>query len=324
MNDYENRPVLVTGAAGFIGRWVCRELTRAGANLRMIVRRADQLETVADDYGIRGRIHVADLASRGSFGEAFRVGQPAVVFNLAGYGVDPNERDDELMWRLNVGLVEEILEAIEAAPADDGWTGARLVHAGSAFEYGLLQGRIDEKARPEPENAYGKSKLEATRRVVEASGERGLRAVSARLATVYGPGDHGHRLLPSLLRAAEQQEALKLTGGKQERDFTFVGDVVEGMLRLGSLTAGIPPLANLATGTLVSVREFVEAARDELELDPELLLLGLLPYREDEVWQGPLDVTLLERVLDWLPQTGPREGIAATRDFTPGAGGSES
>jgi len=323
MNDYANRPVLVTGAAGFIRRWVCRELTRAQADPRMIVRRADQLDTLADDESIHGQIQIADLATRGGFGEAYRTGSPAVVFNLAGYGVDPDERDDELMWRLNVGLVEEILDAIETAPADDDWTGARLVHTGSAFEYGLLPGRIDEHAQPQPDNPYGKSKLEATRRVVEASRERGIRAVSARLATVYGPGEHVHRLLPSLQRAARLREPLKLTGGKQERDFTFVGDVAEGLLRLGSVT-DVPPVVNLATGSLISVRDFVELARDELGMDPELLLLGALPYREDEVWQGPLNVDLLDHVLNWLPRTGPREGIAATWGFTPGSRGDES
>ena len=148
--------------------------------------------------------------------------------------------------------------------------------------------------------------------------------MSARLATVYGPGEHDHRLLPSLLRAAASRQPLKLTAGKQERDFTFVGDVVEGMLRLGSLSADIPPVVNLATGNPVSVREFVESARDQLEVDPELLLLGALPYREDEVWQGPLNVTLLDNLLAWRPRIGLHEGIAAARDFTPGSRGDDS
>jgi UDP-glucose 4-epimerase len=313
---YREVRVLVTGATGFVGRWVTLSLSQAGADLIAVTRDADSLEAVCSRWGFQAKAFIADLSQPGAFRKVFRETRPAVVFHLAGYGVDPSERDETTMRRLNVELAEEVADTVAAhANHDVGWRGLRLVNTGSAFEYGIISGPIHEHTKPNPNGLYGRTKLEGTRCIQEARERIGLRAGTARLTTVYGPGEHENRLLPSLLRIAELGEPLDLTGGKQERDFTFVGDVAEGLLRLGTLSDLPEGIVNLATGRLSTVRSFVESARGILGIREELLRLGSIPYRADEVWQGPLDVARLETLLHWRPPTGIREGIGMSRDF---------
>lgn len=304
--------MLVTGASGFIGRWVARALTQTGATVTVTGRDRGALEMVCARYGITGATLLADLSRPGEFARLYAEAQPEVIFNLAGYGIDREEKNDALAEALNTRLVEEALHVIGAAPSG-GWQGLRLVHTGSAFEYGAVDGTVFEETPARPVATYGRTKLTATQQVV-AQTTRGLPAAVARLFTVYGPGEHANRLLPSLLRAARTGEPLPMTGGKQQRDFTYVEDVAEGLLRLGLLREP-PGVVNLATGHLTSIREFAETAATLLGLREGQLQVGALPYRGDETQQGPTDVTKLKKLVFWRPSTSVREGIQKAIEF---------
>jgi nucleoside-diphosphate-sugar epimerase len=307
LQRFRGVPVLLTGATGFVGRALWEALAHAGARVFAVGRDPVLLARAAAGKP-ESRIVAADLARPGVLAALHRTTAPAVLFNLAGYGVRPTERDHALSLRINAALPVEAAQA--ASGSSNGWTGQRLVHVGSAFEYGCVEGTVTEGTDPAPATQYGLHKLEGTRRVAEARAA-GARATTARICTVYGPGEHPHRLLPTLLRAAATDETVELTAGEQERDFTFVRDVAEGLMRL-ALAPGAPPVVNLATGTACTVRAFAEAAMAEAGLEPFRVRFGALPYRPDEVWQGPVDVSLLRRTLDWSPPVGVAEGVRTT------------
>lgn len=317
---YRERRVLVTGASGFIGRWVGRALAQAGADVWLAGRDRRAVAAACNCCGFAGTLCEADFALPGEFARLWREVRPAVTFNLAGYGIDREEKDDALAAALNTRLVNEILQTL-AEHGDETWPGQQLVHTGSAFEYGTVQGTLNEETPPAPVATYGRTKLAATEQVAAAAA-RGMRITTARLFTVYGPGEHANRLLPSLLRAAQTGETLPMTGGKQQRDFTYVEEVAEGLLRLGVQREPVGTI-NLATGRLTSIREFAETAAELLGLREGQLQLGALPYRGDETQQGPTDVTRLKKLLFWKPTLPVREGIRKTIEFERARGGSQ-
>lgn len=310
---YRGRRVLVTGASGFIGRWVARALSRAGADLWLLGRNLEALHAVCADFGIHGHVRTANLAEPGAYSQVHRELHPEITFNLAGYGVDPEEREPRLYEAMNSFLVAEIAEAIAESPGS-GWPGLRLVHVGSASEYGPVGDPLTESAPARPTSLYGQTKLDGTERLLAVRRRKGCRALVARLFTVYGPGEHPGRLLPSLLRAARTGERLALTSGTQRRDFTYVEDVAEGLLRLGVLDQ-VPGLVNLATGKLTPVRQFAECAARIVGLRPGQTQFGALPTRSDEPQQGCPDLSLLETLLGWRPATPIAEGIHRAWEF---------
>jgi GDP-4-dehydro-6-deoxy-D-mannose reductase len=131
----------------------------------------------------------------------------------------------------------------------------------------------------------------------------------ARLFAVYGPGEHDGRLLPSLQRLARTGGRIGLTAGHQRRDFTYVEDAVEGLLRLA--VSPVPPgtVVNVATGTLTSVRDFALTAAALLRLDPAALDFGALPTRPEEMVHDVVDVTRLEALTGWRPRTSVADGL---------------
>lgn len=309
-SPYEGATAVVLGASGFIGAWTTRALASQGARVHAVVRDVERAASLFETLDVV--LLEADLAEPDAVAHVMARTRPHIVFNLAGYGVDPGERDPGAMERINVQLVGALCDSLMDSPTTE-WQGLRLVHTGSALEYGRAEGPLHEELEPQPTTEYGRTKLAATG-IVAAAGSQGLPALTARLFTVYGPGEHPARLLPSLLRLAREGGRLALTAGEQQRDFTFVGDVVEGLLRLGVHDVAPGTVVHLATGELRSVRSFAETAARVLGIEPGALDFGAVPTRPEEMFHGVVDVTRLQQILSWRPATSIAEGVRQTRE----------
>jgi nucleoside-diphosphate-sugar epimerase len=312
--SYRGSRALVLGASGFVGRWVAWALRERGAHTVAAVRDGDR---AARRAGLGDGIELLEIDLRRldeipRFLERVR---PAIVFNLAGYGIDPSEREERLAYLINSEMVSALGECMARMQSKE-WAGQALVHVGSAAEYGAIEGDLDEESRCRPSGLYGASKLAGTRQLKEVAAKSGLRALTARLFTLYGFGEHPRRLLPSLIEASRERKPLDLTAGRQLRDFTYVEDVVEGLLRLGLSQAEPGEVVNLATGRLTSVRRFSETAASLLGIPASHLRFGALPTRPDEMQHDPVTVERLRELISWTPPTTVEEGIRRTVQLT--------
>ncbi len=305
---------MVLGASGFIGRWVSRLICRTGARPYLVARDVQSAKRVFSDYEISGEIIEADLCRPDSISELIARIKPDVVFNLAGYGVDRSERYEKMAYRINADLVEATCKAM-ALNRNSTWPGQRIVHVGSALEYGEIGGNLAEDSAANPTTLYGKSKLAGTNLLTGRCRELGVKGITARLFTVYGPGEHNGRLLPSLLKAGCDGTHLPLTAGEQRRDFTYVEDVAEGLLRLAVAESQPGEVVNLATGKLTTVRAFIETAASILNIPENKLQFGAIPTRVEEMQHAPVTVDRLRRLTDWTPEPEIAEGIQLTKNF---------
>lgn len=304
---YKDTRVLVLGASGFIGRSVASRLGQTGAELIMAVRNASTIQ----NQGSSGEILEIDLQEFDMVTDMIMQASPMIVFNLAGYGIDPVERDEAKASRINAELLPVLVKAMSRIPATR-WQGQRIVHTGSALEYGMCVGDLSESSTPVPTTLYGQTKLAGTEALKMESMSMKLASITARLFTVYGPGEHPGRLLPSLLEAARNGKTLDLTAGDQRRDFTYLDDVVEGLLRLG-ITNTLPgDTVNLATGHLTSVKQFVEIAARIMGIPQDRLHFGALPARVEEMQHKPVAVHKLKKLTSWIPSVSVAQGIRST------------
>jgi len=311
---YRGVRTIVTGASGFIGRWVARRLCAMESDVHLIVRDRSRAREIFTDYEIEGEIHEIALLNGEAVDQLFQRVQPSITFNLAGYGVDPNELDETTAFRVNDEVVKIIARAINNV-RNTSWSGQDLIHVGSALEYGTVNGNLDETTEPNPTTVYGISKLAGTRWLAHYSQETGLKCLTARLFMVYGPGEHAGRLLPSLLATAKNGSQIQLTAGQQKRDFTYVEEVAEGLLRLGLIPSGPDKIVNIATGKLQSVRSFVETAAELLEIPADRLKLGSIPMRSEEMNHSEVTVERLRKLVGWVPTVSVSEGILLTATF---------
>ncbi len=313
-DEYSGVRAMVLGSTGFIGRWVARGLCDAGAKVFLPVRDRSAAKEVFDEYDIDGDIFQLDLLDEQSVRSLFREILPTVTFNLAGYGVDRAEQNEELAYQTNVDLIETVCSAISEI-RDHRWAGLDIVNVGSAMEYGLAGGDLSEDSLVRPTTLYGKSKLAGTNALTDCCRRFGLKGVTARLFSVYGPGESRQRLLPTLILASGTEKSIPLTDGLHRRDFVFVEDVAVSLMRLG-LAPSLPgQVVNVATGILSSIRTFAETAAESLGIGHERLKFGSLPTRLEEMNHGPVTIRRLVDMTDWAPRTTPAEGVRKTLSF---------
>jgi len=308
---YRDLRVLVLGASGFIGQWVTRKLCDVHANVILAVRRQSAAESLLSSKRIHGEFVEQDLQDSEGVRRLIRDCRPAVIFNLAGYGVDPAEQAPEMFTNMNVRLVRDITQGVAESRRINS-TSSVIVHVGSAQEYGTARGNLEEGTVAQPTTIYGRTKLAGTMALAQECRALGLRGVTARLFTVYGPGEHNCRLLPSIREAKRIGSSLDLTAGRQLRDFTYVEDVADGLLRLGLADLGPGEIVNTATGQLTSVRDFAITAAQAIKLQEELLHFGALPTRPDEMNHAPVSVDRLRGLVGWIPSTTITDGIQRT------------
>ncbi|MFN0006569.1 MAG: NAD-dependent epimerase/dehydratase family protein [Planctomycetota bacterium] len=284
---WQGRRVLVLGASGFLGRRVARFADRLGCEVHGAVRDPARA-------GVSAELHAVDLGREREVAGLLARVRPDVVLDLAGYGVRREDQDAELAERVNARLPQWIVRAWPVDRRSD-WKGAQVVRAGSA------------SAECRPTTLYGRTKLAGTRALASAAAETGVRALTARLFHVYGPGERLPRLFPSLVRAAREGGDLALSSGTQQHDFAFVDDVAESLLRLAASSARPGEVVHVATGRLTSVREFALTAARILGLDESRLRFG---EPAGEMSHGTVSIARLLELCGEAPSADLEDGIA--------------
>jgi nucleoside-diphosphate-sugar epimerase len=207
--------IMVTGASGFIGQTLCEQLKERGHELSALVRRAG-----SEPQGTRGI--VADLSDGPGLKEAVASERPACVVHLA--AEIASQRSERKVREVNVDGTAKLLDACRALAGADPSAGPRIVFA-STVVTGDAHGALLTEETPLPvETAYGRSKQEGERLVMES----GLPAVVVRPSHVYGPGGwYAHELIARL----RQPGRLAVIGsGKNLWDVVHVDDVAAALV----------------------------------------------------------------------------------------------
>ncbi|WP_344407534.1 NAD-dependent epimerase/dehydratase family protein, partial [Dactylosporangium fulvum] len=240
------RHAVLLGAAGFVGRNVCRALLDAGWRVTAVVRGDASPEPGCATV----RLDAARVPSAALTAVLDRA--PDLVVNAAGalWGAD-----DTQLVEGNVVLVERLVAAVAALPRR-----VRLVHIGSAYEYGDQPPGppLTEDLPERPVSRYAQTKLAGTRIVTGAVAAGRVDAVVVRISTAVGPWAPPQSLLGGLARqfagGAATVELPPLSG---ERDFVDVRDVSAAVLCAAAAPA-VPAVVNVGGDRLVPVADVVD------------------------------------------------------------------
>jgi UDP-glucuronate 4-epimerase len=228
---------LVTGAAGFIGSTLVDRLLADGWAVTAIdgfdpfYDRERKLRHLAQARGRAGFSFVeVDTRDADGLRAVFRKAEPTVVFDLAARaGVRPSIQDPLAYVDINVrGLVNTLAATAEA--------GSRFVFASSSSIYGNDDRRPyrEDQAQGAPVSPYGATKVAGEALVQAHHALTGLPIGIARLFTVYGPRQRPDLAIYTFASRILRGEEVELYGsGRVLRDYTYVEDTVDGLLRLG-------------------------------------------------------------------------------------------
>jgi UDP-glucose 4-epimerase len=290
----------VTGGAGFIGSHVVDALAARGDEVHVIDSFATGRRENLNDAAT---VHEHDI--REPLGPLFDEIRPEVVVHLAAQAdVGTSVERPLLDAEVNVLGTLNVLEA--ARPH-----GAQLVFSSTG---GALYGECPRPAREDDErrplSPYGTSKLAGEAYLGTWNALHGTRHVVLRLGNVYGPRQLAKleggvvAIFMGRLRAGEN---VRIFGdGEQERDFVYVGDVVDAILASIGREGGV---YNVGTGEPTSVNKLFEGVRRAAGVDAEAEYADARP---GDLLRSVLDVSRAEQELGWRPRTSLEDGLRRT------------
>lgn len=321
----KSKTAFVTGASGFTGSHLCRELVRRGYTVRALVRSTSKLEALkgAGAQLVYGDLACEDLPA-GLLKDVDYVYHVAAVYRKEGI---PRQR----FFDVNAGGTERLLKAA----LEEGVS--RFVHCSTVGVLGdVKNGPASESAPYNPGDAYQASKAEGEGLALSYWKDYGLPVTVVRPGAIYGPGDL--RFL-KLFRSIERGLFWMIGQGENYYHLVYIDDLVEGMIMAGECRQAVGEVFILAGEGPVKVKDLVRMIADALgrplprrrvPVRPVMLAAVVLPKIcaplkvEPPLYPRRLDFFIKNRAFDtskarrllgFSPKVDLRAGLALTAEW---------
>ena len=301
---------LVTGGAGFIGSHLCEELARRGETVRVVDslitgKRANLAHLPGVEF-IEGDLADVDVAKRAVRGIDYVLHQAAIP------SVPRSVEDPITSNRANVDASLSLLVAARDAGVK------RVVYAGSSSAYGNSPTMPKVETMPTaPLSPYALQKLVAEQYCQMFTALYGLETVTMRYFNVFGPRQDPSSpysgVISIFIRALCERRRPTIYGdGNQTRDFTYVANVVDGVLRACHAKDASGEVINVATNGRVSLNQLFKALRVLIGADVEPVYEE---PRAGDVRDSQADIGKAARLLGYTPLVPFDEGLKKTVEW---------
>jgi len=304
-----NELCLVTGGAGFIGSHLVDALASQGKRVRVLDDFSTGLRANLDGIRPRPEIVEADLGDAAAVGKA--VAGVSVVYHLG--ALASVQRSVENPESTHAACATGTLNVLDAARQSGV---RRVVYAASSSAYGGFSSQEGqtEDTPLQPLSPYAAAKLTGELYAQAFSASYGLETVRLRFFNIFGPRQRADSpysgVIALFLAAMCQGRAPTVHGdGLQSRDFTYVANAVQALIKAGA-TAGVSGrVYNIGTGTSITILDLVAALNRLLgtRLVPEHA-----PPRPGDVRYSRADITRARHDLDYAPDVTFEEGLKRT------------
>lgn len=243
-------------------------------------------------------------------------GVDVIVHLAANTGVAPSVEDPCGDMKANVAGTLNMLEAARHQGV------RRFVFASSGAPVGEVEPPIHENLAPHPVSPYGASKLAGEGYCSAYFRTFGIETIALRFGNVYGPGSsHKSSLVAKFIRQAFEGETCEVYGdGNQTRDFVFIQDLVDALIKAARLAP--PPNAlpwglpfQIATSREHTVNEVAERLKQRLKSHGVSMKIVHGEPRLGDVRRNFSDTTRARKVLGWRATTDLAAGLDATIDW---------
>lgn len=295
--SYNGRRVLVTGASGFIGSHLCDRLSTIGAEVTAVSRQPQ--ESTGGDW----RWLQADLTDLDQAKSALAAGEPEIVFHLASE-VHGSRAKRHVLEMLKSNLMTAVNVLISATDEEIG----RIVLAGSMEEPDLAD------TPPVPTSPYAAAKWAASGYARMFHALYGTPIVNARIFMVYGPGQRDStKLVPYVITKLLHGETPQIGSGTRPIDWIFVDDVVDGLVRCGTVADLEGQQIELGTGISYTVRTIVSSLVNIVAPGTEAFFDPSRDRSMETIRVADIETTA--QVLGWRPTTHLQDGLTRTVEW---------
>jgi UDP-glucose 4-epimerase len=298
--------VAVTGSTGFIGMHLLRGLHAAGAEIVAIAGADKHIERWD---GLAFPVEQVIVDDKCNLGDAIRRAKPEYLIHLSAF-VSTERSLHALEETLRQNLLPTISVLTAAAEVQVG----RVVLMGSCEEYSQKTSPFDTALATDPSSPYGASKAAGTAYARMFTNSFGLSTVVLRPSVVYGPGQGERMLISQVMKALAKNRRVEVTRGEQTRDFIYVEDTVQAIIRSLTVPSAEGDVWNVGSGEIVTVRDCLERI-ERITGRTGLIEYGKRAYSENEIFQYEPKVQGTYAAFNWKPSVTLDQGLQQTWEF---------
>ena len=301
---------LVTGGAGFIGSHLAEELVRRGHRVRvadsLVTGRRSNLDHIPGVEFLEGDLAGVDFSRRAVEGADFVLHQAAIP------SVPRSVKDPITSNRANVDGTLNVLVAARDAGVK------RVVFAGSSSAYGDTPTLPKHEGMPNcPLSPYALQKVVAEQYLQLFTRLYGLETVSIRYFNVFGPRQDPSSPYSGVISVfatalLEGRPPTIYGDGEQTRDFTYVANVVDGVLRACEAPGASGEVINVATAGRISLNVLFDEMRRLIGSDVKPVYAE---FRAGDVRDSQADISKAARLLGYKPVISFEEGLRRTVEW---------
>lgn len=290
--DLKDKKILVVGGNGYLGTFLVKVLQEIEANVFVMSRNCE-----TTDFQFK-----VDITN---FDETYKVIQkiqPDIVYHLAA-NITRN-RDFavyEKMASVNIQGTLNILKSLENIDA-------HFIFTSSSEIYGNNESPLNENQIPKPVSPYSLTKMSAEMLVKTFSENHNKKFTNLRVFNFYGENMPEEFFIPQMILSLKRGEDFLMTKGEQVRDFLYVGDVVEALILTAKNTDSYSKTMNVCSGKGTQLSQLASAVNKTMNTKAKIIL-GAIPYRNNEVWEMIGDNSKIKNSIGFEPKVSIDEGI---------------
>ncbi len=296
---------IVTGATGFVGSAVCRELVDQGMDVIAVVRKNDERSKLLKEYGVMD-IVVCDLSEYVSLPDLINSRTADAFYHFAWEGSAGAKRADE---DVQIKNIKYLCDAVRACAQIGCKT---FVFASSVMEY-EIDAVMKTESSPGINSLYCSAKLAANYMARTIAASFGINYIRGVISNIYGAGELSPRLINTSLRKLLNGERCSFSSGDQLYDFIYITDAAKAFYYIGErgITNRTYYIGSLNPQSLKNyLIEMRNCVNPQIEIG-----LGELPFNGISLSYNEFDIYAVKNDTGFEPQVSFSEGIRKTIDW---------
>ena len=296
-----SKKILITGATGFIGYHLAKYCLKLNWSVTSIstkkpikTRKLKNVEYL-----------ICDLYNKNKLNKKLSLDFDYVV-NLAGY-VDHSNRD-RIIKSHYIGCknLSTILLKTKIK---------KFIQVGSSIEYGKIRSpQLENKNNKQRTfSAYGEAKLKSTKFLLNLSEKFNFPVTIIRLYLVYGPYQDINRVIPITILNSLKNKKFNCSLGTQLRDFTYIDDVIIGIIKILKSNKSSGEIFNIGTGKPVQIKQVIKKICKIIGKGKPIF--GKINFRSDEIVKLYPNINKIQKVINWKPKIKLNNGLSKTINY---------
>lgn len=293
----KKKTILIAGGTGFIGYHLAKKCIQKNWKVTSISKNKPKKKR----YLKKVKYIIGDVSNL-SFIKKTIVKNYNYVVNLSGY-VDHSSKvaKKKIIYKSHYVGCKNIVDVLLNKKIES------FVQIGTGNEYGNSSSPQSEKTLCKPKSAYAKAKLLSTKYLIKCFIVKNFPATILRIYQVYGPKQDQNRFIPNIIEGCKKNYNFPCSKGDQSRDFLFVGDAVDAIIKSLTIKKSNGNIINIGQGKAIKIKKIIILIKNIYKKGKPVF--GAIKMRSDELKTIYPNIKKAKKILGWTPKVSLKNGI---------------